>query len=210
MYSPTLGRWMQMDPAGYVDGANIYEFVKSNPIVGVDPSGLDLLRVEATSDWFDHTPPVIVANTNDFRTTYRIHNGWSRSDLVHAANFNQDGEANGWWINVGRSSCVYRINGFIRTYMHRLVPNWDKNLSKEVTDVVHFQYLAFQHENNVIQALQNVFSPRFTASGVDKQARLDAEFTRRQGEFAKILAQMERTDVPPMRQILDEIVQDGK
>jgi RHS repeat-associated protein len=31
-YSPTLGRWLERDPAGYVDGANLYEYVRSNPI----------------------------------------------------------------------------------------------------------------------------------------------------------------------------------
>lgn len=40
MYSPTLGRWMQMDPAGYVDGANLYQFVNSQPVNGTDPAGL--------------------------------------------------------------------------------------------------------------------------------------------------------------------------
>jgi hypothetical protein len=40
MYSPTLGRWMQMDPARYVDGADIYQFGLSNPEARRDPMGL--------------------------------------------------------------------------------------------------------------------------------------------------------------------------
>lgn len=40
MYSPTLGRWMQMDPSGYVDGMNPYQFVRSNPETWTDPLGL--------------------------------------------------------------------------------------------------------------------------------------------------------------------------
>lgn len=39
-YSPTLGRWMQNDPAGYVDGANLYQAVLGAPIDNVDPLGL--------------------------------------------------------------------------------------------------------------------------------------------------------------------------
>jgi hypothetical protein len=39
MYSPKLGRFLQQDPAGYVDGANIYQFGISNPLSYVDPSG---------------------------------------------------------------------------------------------------------------------------------------------------------------------------
>lgn len=41
MYSPTLGRWMQLDPAGFVNGANLYEFVSGGPADHVDPLGLD-------------------------------------------------------------------------------------------------------------------------------------------------------------------------
>jgi hypothetical protein len=63
MYNPSLGRWMQRDPAGtkqtppmarnlsdsqftqpdsagqYADGPNLYQYVRSNPITGLDPSG---------------------------------------------------------------------------------------------------------------------------------------------------------------------------
>jgi RHS repeat-associated protein len=38
--SPTLGRWMQQDPMGYVDGMNVYEYVSGAPIGALDPSGL--------------------------------------------------------------------------------------------------------------------------------------------------------------------------
>lgn len=36
-----MGRWMQRDPAQYVNGPNLYLFVKSNPIYYVDPTGTD-------------------------------------------------------------------------------------------------------------------------------------------------------------------------
>ena len=39
-YSPTLGRWINQDPAGYINGANTYQFVMSNPVNRVDPEGL--------------------------------------------------------------------------------------------------------------------------------------------------------------------------
>jgi len=35
-----LGRWVQRDPAGYVDGASLYEYVRSSPVKHVDPTGL--------------------------------------------------------------------------------------------------------------------------------------------------------------------------
>ena len=39
-YAPWLGRWMNPDPAGTVDGLNLYEFVKGNPVRFEDHRGL--------------------------------------------------------------------------------------------------------------------------------------------------------------------------
>ena len=36
----SLGRWTQNDPAGYIDGQNLYSFVHESPLEGVDPTGL--------------------------------------------------------------------------------------------------------------------------------------------------------------------------
>jgi len=40
MLNPTLGRFMQRDPAGYVDGMSLYVYEKSSPSLGRDPFGL--------------------------------------------------------------------------------------------------------------------------------------------------------------------------
>ena len=40
MYSPGLGRFMQTDPIGYGDGLGWYNYVGSDPVNFVDPSGL--------------------------------------------------------------------------------------------------------------------------------------------------------------------------
>ena len=39
---PILGRWIQRDPAGYADCANLYQYVRDAPIIGVDPQGTRL------------------------------------------------------------------------------------------------------------------------------------------------------------------------
>gem|GEM_PF-5362617 len=40
VFDPAAGRWMQRDPAGYVDGLSMYLFVRGNPLSLIDPMGL--------------------------------------------------------------------------------------------------------------------------------------------------------------------------
>ena len=40
-YDADLGRFLQEDPAGMVDGANMYAYCGNNPVNRVDPSGLE-------------------------------------------------------------------------------------------------------------------------------------------------------------------------
>ncbi|MCX5649782.1 MAG: hypothetical protein NTU45_00085 [Planctomycetota bacterium] len=39
--SPPLGRWIERDSLGYVDGMGLYEYCGGGPIEAVDPTGLD-------------------------------------------------------------------------------------------------------------------------------------------------------------------------
>ena len=40
-YLPWLGRWLSADPAGLVDGANLYRYCRNNPMKLNDPGGMD-------------------------------------------------------------------------------------------------------------------------------------------------------------------------
>jgi RHS repeat-associated protein len=40
-YAPWLGRWVSCDPAGLVDGSDLYRYAKNNPVRYSDPKGLD-------------------------------------------------------------------------------------------------------------------------------------------------------------------------
>ena len=53
-YDPGAGRWIQRDPAGYVDGLHLYLYVRGNPLAFIDPTGL-----QARDDRYD--PEVIEA-----------------------------------------------------------------------------------------------------------------------------------------------------
>jgi hypothetical protein len=46
-YDPTLGRFVEMDPAMYIDGPNLYQMELSNPIRYVDPLGLKAKWVDS-------------------------------------------------------------------------------------------------------------------------------------------------------------------
>ncbi|RIX60328.1 toxin [Paenibacillus nanensis] len=39
-YAPWLGRWLSCDPAGFVDGTNLYAYVRGNPVKLNDPTGM--------------------------------------------------------------------------------------------------------------------------------------------------------------------------
>lgn len=47
-YAPWLGRWTAADPAGFVDGPNLYAYAKLNPVGNSDPTGY------ATKQQFQH------------------------------------------------------------------------------------------------------------------------------------------------------------
>lgn len=68
--------WLSRDPAGFVDGPNLYAYVKSNPWSAFDPHGLDAAYVA----YPDH--PIMVPK-GIARMLLKNNNGWS-TDLGHA------------------------------------------------------------------------------------------------------------------------------
>lgn len=61
-YAPWLGRWTAADPAGMIDGTNLFEFVRSNPIMQVD---LDGTHVDPNAKVED---PVVIGGAEQWKS----------------------------------------------------------------------------------------------------------------------------------------------
>ena len=48
-YQPWIGRWLNPDPAGTIDGLNVYAFVTNNPISFIDKGGMGKKRFFSTN-----------------------------------------------------------------------------------------------------------------------------------------------------------------
>ena len=64
-----LGRWMTRDPAGYVDGMNLYEYIMSTPTMGTDPFGLDCWLVDLLKGLWEAAKNVVGSGTKTAEDT---------------------------------------------------------------------------------------------------------------------------------------------
>lgn len=69
-YAPWLQRWVSADPAGDVDGLNLYGFVGNNPLRYVDTAGLQ----RAESVIHEYSKFIKILDTHTDRTLRQVHN----------------------------------------------------------------------------------------------------------------------------------------
>ncbi|QQR80662.1 MAG: hypothetical protein IPJ69_00385 [Deltaproteobacteria bacterium] len=48
-YDPNIGRFLQRDPMGFIDGVNVYAYTRNNPINGLDPFGFNTTSSQGNS-----------------------------------------------------------------------------------------------------------------------------------------------------------------
>ena len=83
-YAPFLGRWLSRDPIGYAGGSNLYEYCHSDPVNGIDPSGLQDYyppqeEVDAVNKTLANSPVGSWANALNFLGGYLTGTGPNRN-----------------------------------------------------------------------------------------------------------------------------------
>jgi RHS repeat-associated protein len=74
-YHPALGRFMSRDPAGYIDGSNIYNYVRNNPTRFFDAQGLSLMPSCGCCG-----PEIGPALRNTLKMVDNAFNSWTRDE----------------------------------------------------------------------------------------------------------------------------------
>jgi RHS repeat-associated protein len=68
-YAPWLGRWTAVDPAGIGAGASSYAYANGNPVIFVDPDGMDPKEIpipnDATAEYHDPDYPQVASGFSD-------------------------------------------------------------------------------------------------------------------------------------------------
>ena len=87
-YSPSLGIWISQDPLQYVNGANRYQFVASNPVGSTDALGLDPWGpMPLGTPWNWSPPPDLAYDTNllqNLAKSWRTEHDYFASALLTA------------------------------------------------------------------------------------------------------------------------------
>jgi RHS repeat-associated protein len=100
IYSPTLGRFLQTDPIGYADGANLYAGMHNDPINGTDPLGLEDLNYGCTGTRIQSAS--CVANQN-----LGVGNSGSTSGVWGDVGLGDDGSSQGGATGGGSGGAIY-------------------------------------------------------------------------------------------------------
>ncbi|HET9057991.1 MAG TPA: SpvB/TcaC N-terminal domain-containing protein [Chitinophagaceae bacterium] len=74
-YAPWLGRWTCTDPAGTIDGLNVYAFVGGNPVTQVDVGGMVVAKKTKTT----------VQRNDNYKNMKDFHKGFGPTRVVKGA-----------------------------------------------------------------------------------------------------------------------------
>ncbi|KAA1187616.1 RHS repeat protein [Photorhabdus heterorhabditis] len=72
-YQPWIGRWLSADPAGTVDGLNLYQMVRNNPVTFIDTDGRMLEPTSSRTEAVQ-SPPSLVSLTRNAVAGFKHYN----------------------------------------------------------------------------------------------------------------------------------------
>jgi RHS repeat-associated protein len=75
-YEPTLGRYLQADPLGFVDGPSVYSYAALAPTIEIDPDGQQATPFPSPGLPFPIPPGTIPGTPDNKRFTEYFINGW--------------------------------------------------------------------------------------------------------------------------------------
>ncbi|KMQ50402.1 putative insecticidal toxin protein [Chitinispirillum alkaliphilum] len=86
-YAAWIGRWLSADPAGPVDGLNLYEYVRGNPVGLLDPDGRESRNYlsfsnEEDPDWLKPDGSFIAAVPSEWEV--RFYSAWAEARNLFA------------------------------------------------------------------------------------------------------------------------------
>ncbi|MBI4604274.1 MAG: RHS repeat protein [Planctomycetes bacterium] len=97
-YDPVIGRYVSRDPLGYASDVGLYSYVHNNPVVSIDPVGLDDIEIH----WNDDDQQFDVKYV-DVTPVF----GWRSDPVTIGKLVNRKGH---WWADLGGER-LYTIKG---------------------------------------------------------------------------------------------------
>jgi insecticidal toxin complex protein TccC len=84
-YAPWLQRWVSADPAGDVDGLNLYAMVANNPLRYIDQLGAQLEESAARQKLVEHANFLATTNSELKKLNYKLYNFTRTRDIYKTA-----------------------------------------------------------------------------------------------------------------------------
>ncbi|HPD32401.1 MAG TPA: RHS repeat-associated core domain-containing protein [Phycisphaerae bacterium] len=171
-YSPSLGRWHQRDPIGYIDGMSLYQYLVSGPLNGTDPLGLECRKRWSSEDEKKKALTEAIRSSKDLRDFVDTYdptwNGAKGDELFNLEYRSVYGDTDIDWMitllaaHYGRAGWFFRgmdpedIYAIGKTFWIFYDAATDPNVS------VDFSRYGQQNEINAIKAAQDLIQGKKT------------------------------------------------
>ncbi|RXJ98929.1 hypothetical protein CRV02_12825 [Arcobacter sp. CECT 8989] len=172
MYSPNLGRFISKDPKGYIDGMNLYAYVKNNPLKYLDAFGTTAVKR------FDggYVSYSISGRTDDYSVNYDNGSGFGNSgdtDFSHddvgqfTTKNNLAGMTTANWdsgnyteynngISVFKDNAISTIMIENRNAVDRSVNEFRPNMTSVMNDTIYGGQTTYERQKNAYDMFDKV------------------------------------------------------